>query len=73
MITIFTYNPCFLIIIIKENFRIIRIQTNNTIILVNNQFLVLEKDKLIKTKFFAKPKKKLILIVLLIFNSCILT
>jgi hypothetical protein len=68
-----TYNPCFLIIIIKKNFGIIGIQTNNIIILADNQFLALEKDELIKTKFLAKPKKKLIPIVPLIFNGCILT
>jgi hypothetical protein len=52
-----TYDPCFLIITTKENFGIIGIQTNNIIILVNNQFLALEKNKLIKTKFLVKPKK----------------
>jgi hypothetical protein len=62
-----------LIIITNKNFGIIGIQTNNIIILVDNQFLALEKNKLIKTKFFAKPKKKLTPIVLLIFNNYVLT
>jgi hypothetical protein len=41
--------------------------------LADNQFLALKKNKLIKTKFFAKPREKLTPIVPLIFNGCILT
>jgi hypothetical protein len=71
--TISTYDPCFLIITTKKNFGIVGIQTDDTIILADNQFLALEKDKLIKTKFFTKPREKLTPIVPLIFNGCILT
>jgi hypothetical protein len=48
-------------------------QTNNTIILANERFSVLKKNKLINTKFTAKSKEKLTPDSLLIFNRCILT
>ena len=58
--TIFIFNPCFLITTIGTLFRIIGMQTNDTIILKNNQFLVLKEDKLVKTNLIVKPKKSLI-------------
>ena len=45
-ITIFTYNPYLLITTLKEIFRVMGIQINNTIILVNKKFLTFKKDKL---------------------------
>jgi hypothetical protein len=48
-------------------------QTNNIIILVDNQFVELEESELEKTKFIAKPKEKITPIVLLLFNKCILS
>ena len=48
-------------------------QTNNIIILENNQFLTLKKDELVKVNLIAKPKEKLNLTILLFFNGCILS
>jgi len=48
-------------------------QTNNTIILGDNQFLALKKDELVKANLIAKLKKKLSLTTLLLFNGCILS
>ena len=42
------------------------------IILKNNQFSALKKDKLVKINFIIKLKEKLNLIILLLFNRCIL-
>ena len=54
-------------------FGIISIQTDDTIILKNNQFSALKEDKLVKVKLIAKLKEKLSLIILLLFNRCILS
>src|ERR1700722_5988666 len=67
-----TYNPCFLIIT-KEVFGLIGMQTNNTLILALEEFLVLEDNELSKAKFLAKPKEALVLENPLIFNRCVLT
>ena len=48
-------------------------QTNNIIILEDNQFLALKKDKLVKVNLIVKPKEKLNLIILLLFNRHILS
>ena len=48
-------------------------QTNNIIILGDNQFLALKEDKLVKANLIVKPKEKLNLIILLLFNGCILS
>jgi len=48
-------------------------QTNNIIILEDNQFLALKKDKLVKANLIVKLKKKLNLIILLLFNRCTLS
>ena len=58
------FNPYFFIITIGTLFRIVSMQTNNIIIL---------KDKLIKVNLIIKLKEKLNLIILLIFNRCILS
>ena len=68
-----TYNPCFLITTTKEVFGIIRIQTDNTLILGSKIFLVLKENKLNKAKLSTKPKEALLPKTLLIFNRCILT
>ena len=47
-------------------------QTDNILILILKEFLVLENDKLKKVKFFIKPKKALVPETLLIFNRYIL-
>ena len=48
-------------------------QTNNIIILKNNQFLAFKENELVKANLIAKPKEKLNLIILLLFNGCILS
>src|ERR1700679_357206 len=73
LITTFIFNPCFLITTTGTPFGIISMQINNTIILGNNQFLTLKKDKLVKANLIVKLKEKLNLITLLLFNGCILS
>jgi len=68
-----TFNPCFLIITTGTLFRIISIQTNNTIILGDNQFLALKENKLVKVNLIVKLKERLNLIILLLFNRYILS
>ena len=48
-------------------------QTNDIIILKNNQFSALKEDKLVKVNLIAKLKEKLNLITLLLFNGYILS
>jgi len=48
-------------------------QTNNIIILGDDQFLALKEDKLVKVNLIAKLKEKLNLITLLLFNRCTLS
>jgi hypothetical protein len=62
-----------LITITKAAFSVIKIQTDNTLILKSKEFNIIKNNKLTKAKFSAKPKKLLFLETLLIFNSCILT
>ena len=47
-------------------------QTDNTLIIVLEEFLALEDNKLSKAKFLIKPKEALVLETLLIFNRYIL-
>jgi hypothetical protein len=72
-IATFTYDPCLLITTTKKAFGIVRIQTNNTLILRSEEFDTIKDDKLTKAKFSAKPKELLSLETPLIFNGCILT
>jgi hypothetical protein len=69
--TIFIFNPCFLITTTGILFRIVGIYTDNIIILKDNQFLALKENKLIKVNLIIKLKKKFNLITLLLFNGCI--
>jgi hypothetical protein len=71
--TTFIFNPCFLITTIGTLFGIIGMQTDNIIILKDNQFLALKEDKLVKINLIVKLKEKLNLIILLLFNKCILS
>ena len=73
LITTFIFNPCFLIITTGILFGIVSIQTNNIIILKDDQFLALKKDKLVKINLIIKLKEKLNLIIPLLFNRCILS
>ena len=73
MIITFIFNPYFLITTIGTLFGIISIQTNNIIILKDDQFLALKENKLVKVNLIVKLKEKLNLIILLLFNGCILS
>jgi hypothetical protein len=66
------YNPCLLIIIIKNGFGIVKMQTNDIIILADERFSALKKNELINVKFIAKSKKKLTPDSPLIFNGYVL-
>jgi len=48
-------------------------QTNNIIILEDDQFSALKEDKLVKANLIAKLKEKLNLTTPLLFNGCILS
>jgi len=48
-------------------------QTDNIIILGDGQFLALKEDELVKANLIVKPKERLNLITLLLFNRCILS
>ena len=72
LIITFTYNSYFLIIIKKEVFSIVKMQTDDILILILKEFLVLKDNKFNKTKFLIKLKEALILETLLIFNGCVL-
>ncbi len=73
LMTTSIFNPCFLIITTGTLFRIVGMQTNNTIILRDDQFLALKEDKLVKANLIVKLKEKLNLITLLLFNRYILS
>ena len=47
-------------------------QTNNILILILKEFLILKDNKLSKAKFFIKSKEALVLETPLIFNGCVL-
>jgi hypothetical protein len=70
MMTTSTYDPCLLITTSKDKFGIVGMQTDDTIILSDEQFSYLEERELV---FLAKPKEKLTTETTLIFNGCILT
>jgi hypothetical protein len=66
------YNLCLIITITKGVFRVIGIQTDNILILSNNEFIKLKEEKLTKARLIIKPKEALLYKTLLIFNRCIL-
>jgi hypothetical protein len=66
------YNLCLIITITKGAFRVIGIQTDNTLILGNDEFTKLEEEELTKARLTTKPKEALLYKTLLIFNKCIL-
>ena len=68
-----TYDPCFLVTRTKDQFGVVGMQTDDTIILADEKFSVLEEDEPIKANFTAKPKQKLSHAEPLIFNGCVLT
>jgi hypothetical protein len=67
-----TYDPCLLITITKNGFGIVRMQTDDTIILADERFSTLEENELLNAKFTVKPKEKLTPDSPLIFNGCVL-
>jgi hypothetical protein len=69
----FTYDPCLLITTTKAAFSVVKIQTNDILILRSKEFNTIKKEELTKAKVSAKPKELLFLKTLLIFNGCILT
>ena len=73
LMTTSTFDPCFLITTTGTLFRIISMQTDNTIILGDEQFSALKEDELVKVNFMIKPKEKLDLKTPLLFNKCILS
>jgi hypothetical protein len=68
-----TYDLCLLITITENGFGIVKMQIDDTIILANKPFLILEKNELLNAKFITKSKEKLISDSPLIFNKCVLT
>jgi hypothetical protein len=66
-----TYNPCLLIIITNSAFGVVGIQTDNIIILGDKCFSAREKHELTYANYTAKPKKKLLAVMLLLFNNCV--
>jgi hypothetical protein len=46
-------------------------QTNDIIILIDKRFLAQEKKELKQVKYIIKPKEKLIVVNLLLFNGCV--
>jgi hypothetical protein len=68
-----TYDPCLLVTTIEDGFGIVKMQTDDTIILADEHFSTLEKNELLNAKFIVKSKEKLTSDSLLIFNGCVLT
>jgi hypothetical protein len=68
-----SFDPCLLIMSIASPFGIVGMQTDDTLILGDDDFSALEESELVKASFMAKPKQKLNSDKPLIFNSCILS
>jgi hypothetical protein len=52
-----TYNPCLLYLNNPINFKIVSLQTDNTLLLTNLVFTALEQKKIKKAKFLTKEYK----------------
>ncbi len=52
-----TYDPCLLYLNNPTNFRIVGLQTNDTLLLANLVFAALEQEKIEKAKFLTKEHK----------------
>lgn len=65
-----TFDPCLLIS--TKAFGIVGLQTDDTLILGDEEFQSLEDAELTKANFTAKPKQKLEMNTPLLFNGCIL-
>ena len=66
-----TYNPCLLVS--TKEFRVVRIQTDDILILASPAFAKLEDSELQKAKLTIKPRDTLSLESKLIFNGCVLS
>ena len=69
--TTLLYNPC-LLVIIAYAFKLVKMQTDDTLILRDSKFKALKYKKLIKANIIIKLIKQLLLNMLLIFNGCVL-
>jgi hypothetical protein len=49
-----TYNPCLLYLNNPTNFKIVGLQTDNTLLLTNSVFAASEQEKIEKAKFLIK-------------------
>jgi hypothetical protein len=67
-----TYDPC-LLIITKKPFRVVNMQTDDTLFLGSEEFTAHEDNKLQKANFSAKPREELSPNSNLIFKGYILT
>ena len=54
---ILLYNPCLLVTITRNAFRVIRMQTDDTLILRDYKFKQMENEELIKANLIAKLTK----------------
>ena len=66
------YNLCLLITTNKDTFRVVSMQTDNTLFLGSEQFAILKEEELQKAYLSAKPRDKLSYITNLIFNRYVL-
>jgi hypothetical protein len=71
LIDTFTYNSYLLTTTTDSVFGVVGMQTDNTIILGNKCFSAQEEQELNYTNYTTKPKKKLLAVILLLFNSCV--
>jgi len=52
-----TYDPCLFHLNNPTNFKIISLQTDNTLLLANSAFTASEQEKIKKAKFLTKERK----------------
>jgi hypothetical protein len=57
----FIYNPCLLHFNNPINFKIVGLQTDNTLLLTNSVFAASEQEKIEKAKFLTKEREQLML------------
>jgi hypothetical protein len=69
--TTLLYDPC-LLVIIAYVFKLVEMQTNNTLILKDSKFKALKHEELVKANITIKLIKQLLPDMLLIFNKYIL-
>ena len=68
-----TYDPCLLISTQENQFGVVGMQTDDTLILANDLFSTCEQNELDRATLPAKPKEMLSLHHPMIFNGCVLT